>query len=39
MSLIIVKGSYKKGQIFCQTNSYKKEQREYHLKGKQSEKG
>jgi hypothetical protein len=22
MSLIIIKGSYKKGQNFCQTNSY-----------------
>jgi hypothetical protein len=27
--LIIAKGSYKKGQIFCQTRSYKKGWREY----------
>jgi hypothetical protein len=27
--LIIVKGFYKKGQIFCETISYKKGRREY----------
>jgi hypothetical protein len=32
MSLIIVQGSYKKGQICCQTNSYKKGRREYKLR-------
>jgi hypothetical protein len=31
MSIIIVKGSCKKGQIFCQTSSYKKGRMEYTI--------
>jgi uncharacterized membrane protein len=30
MSLIIAKGSYKNGQMFCQTSSYKKIWMEYY---------